>query len=319
MGESERGIGALWHSFLYEVHRATASLMYLLQGMESVRRGELLPYSKLPSSQKQYAACFPKLSYVGVPLSLSGIPFDPNDMLRLEGEAEQLAFKGWVEQVYNGIWESSYRNEMRDSFEGTGIIRPQADPIGDLRLIRDDLIHNRGIASAEKTGRCTILKWFETGDRMILGMRHVFDFLNQMAFMTTTPGFLDDGSFAAWTVFPGMESTLRNRPTPRLVSLRTAMDKELEDGTTWYVVSVVFENGVFVNIPVHYAPDGRPLRERNAFFSQTRIDQDGNVRFPNGDVKDRESLYHGAVDALFRKGPKIEGIGIPGPPFRFRN
>ena len=78
--------------------------MYLLQGMEVVRRGELLPYNKLPSIQKQYAACFPKLSYVDVPLSLSGIPFDPNDVLRREGDAEQLAFKGWIEQVYNDIW-----------------------------------------------------------------------------------------------------------------------------------------------------------------------------------------------------------------------
>ncbi len=316
MGNKDMSL--LWHSFLYEVNRATASLMYLLQGMESVRFSELSPYNQLPPVQQQYAACFPKLSYVDVPLSLPGIPFDPNGILKRGGESEQLAFKGWAEQVYNCIWESRYRNEMRDSLEGPDTIRPQADPIGDFRLIRDDLIHNGGVASADKTGKCTVLKWFEPGDRIVLEMNHVFDFLNQMGLMSEMPGFLADGAAAAWTVFPGMEDTIRNRPVPRLVSIRTSLDKQLEDGSTYYVVSVVFENGVFVNIPVAYPPDGSSVQERIGFFDKTLIDGDGNLRFANGSVKDRESLYREAVNALFKKGPKIEGIGIPGPAFRFR-
>ena len=316
MGNKDMSL--LWHSFLYEVNRATASLMYLLQGMESVRISELSPYNQLPPVQQQYAACFPKLSYVDVPLSLSGIPFDPNDMLKRGGESEQLAFMGWVEQVYNCIWESRYRNEMRDSLEGPDTIRPQADPIGDFRLIRDDLVHNGGVASADKTGKCTVLKWFEPGDRIVLEMHHVFDFLNQMTFMTTMPGFLADGAAAAWVVFPDMEDTIRNRPVPRLVSISTSMDKQLEDGSTYHVVSVVFENGVFVNIPVAYPPDGSSVQERIRFFNKTFIDEDGNLRFANGRVKDRESLYREAIDALFKKGPKIDGIGVPGPWFQFR-
>ena len=47
-----KDIGLLWHSFMYEVDRATASLFYLLQGMESVRATELQPYNKLPATQK---------------------------------------------------------------------------------------------------------------------------------------------------------------------------------------------------------------------------------------------------------------------------
>ena len=30
----------LWHAFIYKVNRATASLMYLLRGMEAVRSRE---------------------------------------------------------------------------------------------------------------------------------------------------------------------------------------------------------------------------------------------------------------------------------------
>ena len=259
MGEGRNDRSLLWHSLLYEVNKATASLMYLLQGMESVRISELSPYNKLPPVQQQYAACFPKLSYVDVPLSLSGIGFDANDLLKREGEAEQLAFKGWVEEVYF-LWENRFRNDVKESFEGPDIIRPEMEVIGDFRLIRNDLIHNKGVASEDNSGKCTVLKWFGPGERIVFGMRHVFDLLNQMAFMTTMPGFLAHGPAAAWTVFPGMENSLENRPVPRIVSLRTSMDKELEDGSSWHVVSVVFENGVFVNIPVHYSSDGSSLR-----------------------------------------------------------
>ena len=271
MAERQRNRGLLWHSFLYEVNKATASLMYLLQGMESVRNSELLPYNKMPPGQQQYAACFPKLSYVDVPLSMSGIGFDLNEVLKREGEAEQLAFKGWVEQVYF-LWESQFRNEMKGSFSGPGTIRPEGDAIGDFRHIRNDLIHNNGVASEDASGKCTVLTWFKPGERIVLGMRHVFDFLNQMGFMTKMPGFLDDGPAAAWTLFPGMEEGLANGPVPRLVSLRTSMDKELDDGSSWHVVSVVFENGVFGNIPVQYADNGSSPRQRIEFFNKTVID-----------------------------------------------
>ena len=316
MGERQRNAGLLWHSFLYEINRVTASLMYLLQGMESVRNSELPPYNNLPPVQQQYAACFPKLSYVDVPLSMSGIGFDPDEVLKREGEAEQLAFKGWVEQVYC-LWESRFRNELKGSFRGPGIIRPEGDPIGDFRHIRNDLIHN-GVASEGESGKCTVLTWFKPGERIVLGMRHVFDFLNQMGFMTKMPGFLDNGPAAAWTLYPGMEKDLAGRPVPRLVSLRTSMDKELDDGSSWHVVSVVFENGVFVNIPVQYDDDGSSPRQRIEFFNKTFIDWDGNLRFANGRVKDRKSLYREAVVALLGKGPKIEGLGVPGPAFRFK-
>ena len=308
----------LWHSFLYDVNRATASLLYLLQGMEAVRASELAPYNRLPPAQKTYAACFSKVSYVAVPLTLSGPSFDLNEVLRREGEAEQLAFKGWVEQVYNCIWDSRYRNDLKTMTEGRDAIRPESDPLGDLRRIRNDLVHKGAVASADGAGKCTVLTWFKPGEIMVLGMRHVLDFLNQMGFMTTLPGFLSHGPAASWTIFPGMAEALADAPVPKLVSLRTAFDSRREDGSSWHVASVVFENGVFVNIPIDFVSNDRPLRERIEWINKARIDEDGNLRFPNGTVKDRQSLYREAVDALLNRGPKIEGIGVPGPAFRIR-
>ena len=317
MGEGQQSKGLFWHEFLYEINRATASLMYVLQGMESVRTTELEPYNSMNPEHHQFAASFPKLSYVDVPLCISGPGFDLNDVLRREGDAEQLAYKGWVEQVYF-LWDSRLRKVMRERLEGPDIIPPEADPLGDFRLIRNDLIHNNGVASVKHSGRCKVLKWFKPGERIILEMRHVLDFLNQMGFMTKSPGFLSHGPNAGWTVFPGMDEDLANRSVPRLVSLRASMDQVPDDGSSWHVVSVVFENGVFVDLPVCYGNDGSTIQQRNDFFDKTSIGDDGNLRFANGLVEDRELLYQGAVKALFGKGPKLEGLGVPGPAFRIK-
>ncbi len=313
----ERDMGFLWHTLLYEVHKATASLMYLLQGMEAVRASELVPYNELPPVQQQFASNFPKLPYLDVPLSLSGIGFDPNAVLRREGEAEQMAFKGWVEQVYF-LWENRFRNELGGALQAKDAIRLEGDPWGDFRFIRNDLIHESGLATEKLSGKSTVLKWFAPGERMVLRMRHVLDFLNQLGFMTSMPGFLNDGASARWIVFPGMVERLAARVAPEIVSIRASFDHQDEDGTSWHIISVVFENGVFVDLPAPYQDDGSPVREQIELLGKTTVDQEGNLRFATGAVKDRESLYWEAVDALFGRGPKIEGLGVPGPAFRFR-
>ena len=309
--------GLFWHKFLYEINRATASLFYLLQGMETVRKEELAAYDIVKPAQRPFAPCFAKLSYLPVPLSMSGTGFDLNYVLRREGEAEQMAFKGWVEQVYF-LWESQFRNQLKERLRGADIIRPEGDAIGDFRLVRNDLIHNDGVASSEYSGKCRVLNWFTPGEPIIIGTRHVLDFLNQMGFLTRTPGFLDDGSAAAWTIFPGMERELAKRPAPNLISFRMSIDNQLEDGSSWHVASVVFENGVFANIPVYYADDGKSLAEHIEFLSESFIDGDGNLVLATGIMKDREILYKEAVIALSGRGHKIEGLGVPGPAFRIR-
>ena len=122
--DNQNDMTLLWHSFIYQVNRATASLMYLLQGMESVRNRELPSYDELPPARRGSFSSFAKPPGVDVPLVLSGQSFDPHDMLDPEGEAEQLAFKGWVEQVYNHIWEAQYRNQLKDALGGGDAIRP---------------------------------------------------------------------------------------------------------------------------------------------------------------------------------------------------
>ena len=130
-----------------------------------------------------------------------------------------MAFKGWVEQVYF-LWENRFRNELRDALPAEDATRLEGDPWGDLRFIRNDLIHESGLATDERSGKCTVLKWFAPGERLVLRMRHVLDFVNQLGFMTRMPGFLNDGASAGWVVFPGMEEHLEARVAPEIVSIR---------------------------------------------------------------------------------------------------
>ena len=320
MANNKSNSAAIWHSFQYDLYHATASLMYLLQGMQSVRASELVPYNITPTypGQGVYPACSPNLPYIDVSLFMQGIGFDLNDVLRREGEAEQLAFKGWVEQVYF-LWEHKYRNTLKKAFDGPNVIRLEGNAIGDFRHIRNDLIHNKGVATPEETGKCKTLKWFEPGESIILGMRHVLDLLNQMAFMTDTPGFLHDGPSANWSVGFKTEEELANGPVPNLISLRTEFIKQLEDGSSWHMACVVFENGIFANIPIEYPDDKKSIKERNNIFDRdTVINQDGNLSLPHGNIKDRKILYKEALAVHFGRGTKNDGLGIPGPAYRFR-
>ena len=38
------------------------------------------------------------------------------------------------------------------------------DLLGDIRLLRNDIVHHGGIATKANSGRCKILQWFNDGD-----------------------------------------------------------------------------------------------------------------------------------------------------------
>ena len=318
MNQRDYGSIQVMRSFMYEVNRATASLMYVLEGMEAVRNRELPKYRAWSPLQQRELVMSPRLSYIDMELGLSGAPFDPGDVLERQGEAEQLAFMGWVERVFNTLWDSQYRNDLKRSFYVPNIIPPELDALGDLRLIRNDLVHNHAIASSERTGKCIVLNWFKTGERMIFGMHHVFDFLNQMGMLSELPVVRADGAVAHWSVHTRLEADLPDRPGPRVVSLRL-WPEHLENGSTYYVVSVVFSNGVFCNMPVYHGAEDTSVAELREFFNRTTIDDEGNVRFANGQVKNHQVLYGEAIDVLLGRGKRIEGKGIPGPWVKFRN
>ena len=95
--------------------------------------------------------------------------------------------------------ENEYRNHLRDAMAGVpGALRPRQQVIGDLRYIRNNLIH-QGIAKKSEAGDCKILRWFERAERMQMRLGHVLDFLNQMDVCTNpTPfGLMNRGGQAS--------------------------------------------------------------------------------------------------------------------------
>ncbi len=306
------------HSFIYEVNRATASLLYLLQGMEEVRRQEIPPYDAFPSHLQFSFPSSASPPGIDVPLVLGGKTFDPHEVLDPRGEAEQLAYKGWVVHVYDQIWEANFRNHFGDGFEGDDLIRPLSQPFGDFGHIRNDLVHNKGIAKATEAGRCKILTWFNSGDRMTLGMHHVFDFLNQIGFLNAVGGFVSSGAHASWSSIHLKESDLNREMIPKLVSCRGSLHRELDDGTADYVMALVFENGVYFSLPISVESSRRSSFECFDFVSKFRIDDEGNLLLPNGETRDRETLYSQGVDALLNPKPIQERAPEYGPWYQFR-
>jgi hypothetical protein len=114
---------------------------------------------------------------------------DPNDpssrefsRWKLSELREKLAFTEewiglqWIVGTYTG-WELEYRPRLATAY-GCDAARIAHDAFGDLRLMRNDVIHHRGIATADKSGRCVMLQWFRAGDTMRVRDEQVLAFMD---------------------------------------------------------------------------------------------------------------------------------------------
>ena len=301
----------VWGELSYEINRATASLLCLLRGMEPVREYVLPWYNSLSKEMRPGVGTPVAPSYLATAPSLSGASLDLNGMLAEGGETEQLAFTSWIEEVYNTIWEGQYRSQLKDEIESEGVVleRVGLQALGDIRLIRNDLVHNRRIA--KESARCEFLKWFDEGDRMSLRIAHVFDFLNHMGLLPgRSPSISTDFSFASWTPTVSEEDLLR-RPTPSIVSVRVSFLRQEEAGPNYYGAIAVFENRICVQYAFRY-----PTTAQTADLLQglADIDQDGNL-WLGGTTIDRDQAYRAGVNNAYGRGNTgdTDFGGTPGP------
>ena len=84
----------------------------------------------------------------------------------------------WIVGVFAG-WDEEYRPRMSSAF-GCPPESLTHDALGDLRLMRNDILHHRGVASRENTGRCRLLRWCAVGDEINVEPVHVADFMNSL-------------------------------------------------------------------------------------------------------------------------------------------
>ena len=211
---------ALWSNYFRDLNKATFQLFALLKATELISRGstqsELIP---------EPLDIFPIMPEQDITKSISA-----------GGEVHQLAYKGRVAEV-NRLWEDKYRSELRNIFKASGItntVDPLSQLMGDFNLFRNDFIHGSGISSRNCAGRCQELKWFKTGESIVLNTSHVFDFLSRFGALT----------WSSWSLAPTQRLLARN-PSPRIVCYLGGVETELDSGELYGYVRLIVENGLY--------------------------------------------------------------------------
>ena len=320
----EKAWGRLLSSFQHDVNVLTDSLLHHLDAIQAKHR-----------QQRQYLTGIANAT-VGDPATLEDIVRTHGDSCSmfgpprqranprligeplfrrtaLDGSMEQSALKGWVYEVYDK-WESEYRTHLKHAAADVpGAIRPRQQVIGDLRHIRNNLIH-KGIAKKGEAGDCKILRWFERGERMQVRLRHVLDFLNQMGWLHESESIqLDErgrGSF--WTLD---RTEQPGEARPALISVRPVVHWDAHDPRFRYEASIVFDNGAFGRIPMGPAEDWPEWQHKQVAerWAKMTVNDDGDLHVPGWATVSAGLLYANCMTGERQSGP---GIASPWVQFR---
>ena len=292
-------------SLLFEVLQATAMLLFTLSSIASNRRKQWDEKTGLAT-----AVGLPGLpELLCVEIGIIRVPDE--DLYGPRGTAAQMAYTGWIAGVY-ALWEHRYRTHLKDSF-AEDAISPEMDAFGDLRHVRNDLLHNNGVASADHCGKCTVLKWFRPGDPMLFETRHLFDFLNQIGALPLGSAHDADSRACVFRTRPPDVAEFLTRTTrPRIVSVRT-LHAGWDADPPYKGVTVVFDDGLFTSCGFTLEHPGQWEE-----LGEASIDSLGNLVFADGTVQDSRWLYRDAATALKSNKEAVGGPPIPGPWMRFR-
>ena len=91
------------------------------------------------------------------------------------GPIERRLNQQWIVYVYSG-WEHEYRPRLErvHGCEKGGL---KLAAFGDLRLLRNDIVHYHGIASADNSGKCEVLRhWVAIGEPILVTQEHFGEF-----------------------------------------------------------------------------------------------------------------------------------------------
>ena len=120
----------------------------------------------------------------------TGNPNDPNSVCY--HQSTQRDFKarnadGGTNHIFIGnmglitifsYWEHEFRTRLGDMFDVQSNC-VQSDFFGDMRLIRNDILHNKGIATP-RLSNCKILKWFKANDPILIDQAKFIELLQTL-------------------------------------------------------------------------------------------------------------------------------------------
>ena len=224
--------------FMTLAMESTHKLFYLLEGVETTYRRYLSDGVERGFGQ----AHGPSKLIVAPMSSIDDRRYSADEEYGLEGRLAQLAYVGWVAEVA-GRWE-----KWRKKYSGweSGKSGVKADLMGDFVWMRNDLLHNGGIATKENTGKCKILKWFNPDDQMVLRLNHVLEFLHHL-------GVWPHGLISAvtnriihWVVREQTLDDLARRMAfaPSATSFAVRKESHHISGKPSLLLSVIYEDGV---------------------------------------------------------------------------
>ncbi len=87
---------------------------------------------------------------------------------RVGGPAEVLLIQQWIVSMF-ARWEGEYRPAIA-RLHGVEPDQVKSELFGDLRWLRNDVVHNNGVVKA--SAKCAVLGSFKPGDTITLGTEH---------------------------------------------------------------------------------------------------------------------------------------------------
>lgn len=293
----EQRLGNVYKDFYYGVAKATFSLVQVLAGLERL----------LDSKTSRNVLIRP--SYLDVFLNDHALESEPDQLCR-GGDVEQFAYRAWMVEVI--ALAEKFRAETRKLFreEDSDSILPETSVLGDLNKMRNDIVHNKRIASREKTGKCELLRWFDVGEAIVLDMRHVLDFLNHLGLYGYR--IVPSSNPLRFVSFDWLEKDelLNRSPTPRAISVRVVVIRNNESEDTRTGIVLVYENGLLCPL---YLESGQEAGD-------VELCDDGRLLAVPGLGLERstDDLYYHAVRGLVENQYSGEFGGPFSPWYRIR-
>ncbi|MDE0341828.1 MAG: hypothetical protein OXK82_01415 [Deltaproteobacteria bacterium] len=239
-----------YEDFVYRSILASCKLFYLL---ESVQTAPALSPDSL-----EFAPC--PLS-VALEFQRINEPSDPASICGTEGMLVQLAYVGWIAEI-DGAW-TKYRES--EPFGDSGRLKHgiETELMGDFRKVRNDVVKNGAIAQG-RTGNCKILNWFKKGERIVLRVRHVVDFLHKLgAWYGSDMIHARTNGWLKWRFrVDGWRSST-------IVSHRVEIEQQ--DGEWLLLLSVAFADGVCGCYAIETAETADELKPRYSRMKAARL------------------------------------------------
>lgn len=318
----------LWTEFHYDITKATHQLLALLRGAEMTYDSGQLYRQRESTRFNPWSLSAASPSYLDSYPVIEGT--DAVNLFQQRGEVEQLAYKGWVVEVAS-VWEHNYRGRLKRATEAAGsshAIQPKLSVMGDFQKVRNDLVHNRGLAIKSARNKCEELKQFSAGEPITLDMFFVLDFLHRLGCLSRSLHFvkpeLDNRAFK-WE-FTSIDNLKSRNPTPKIVPVRTELEANPESGELWFLISLVFSNGFFSQ---HAGSTELSDTKENwevlrDIIKSVCITEEGNLDSEAPWMKAKaQDIYELAVGDLDTPNADLEKrtfprLGFPGPWIHFR-